>query len=126
MIQLKCASGLIDLFIYFETLVKINLLNTVACGPSLVYMLQFLLNNFKLMANNLQKRNKLDDSALFRTQSFSGITEICYFKFLSDGSCLCEACIFMKHITCVNLFMKHIICVSLQYVYMQLPVVYSI
>ena len=31
---------------------------------------------------------------------------------VSDGSCLCEAC----------MFMKHIICVSLQYVYMQLPV----
>ena len=44
---------------------------------------------------------------------------------VSDGSCLCEACMFMKHITCVNLFMKHIICFSLQYVYMQLPVVYS-
>ena len=25
---------------------------------------------------------------------------------VSDGSCLCEACMFMKHITCVNLFMK--------------------
>ena len=74
MLQLKCARGLI--FIYFETLVQINLLNTVACGPSLVYMLQFLLNNFKLMAKNLQKRNKLDDSALFRTQSYTGITEI--------------------------------------------------
>ena len=45
---------------------------------------------------------------------------------VSDGSCLCEACMFMKHINCVNLFMKHIVCVSLQYVYMQLPVVYSI
>ena len=44
---------------------------------------------------------------------------------VSDGAYLCEACMFMKHITCVNLFMKHIICFSLQYVYMQLPVVYS-
>ena len=81
MLQLRCASGLI--FIYFETLVQINLLNTVECGPSLVYMLQFLLN-FKLMAKNVQKRNKLDDSALFRTQSYTGITEICYFKFLPN------------------------------------------
>ena len=23
---------------------------------------------------------------------------------VSDGSCLCEACIFLKHITCVNFF----------------------
>ena len=45
---------------------------------------------------------------------------------VSDDSCLCEACMFMKHITCANLFMKHITCVSLQYVYMQLPVAYSI
>ena len=51
---------------------QINLFNTVACGPSLLYMLQFLLKNFKLMAKNLQKRNKLDDSALFRTQSYTG------------------------------------------------------
>ena len=96
MLQLKCASGLI--FIYFETLVQINLLNTVACGPSLVYMLQFLLNNFKLMAKNLQKRNKLDDSALIRTQSYTVSLKFATLNFyqmcVSDDSCLCEACMF--------------------------------
>ena len=35
------------------------------------------------MAKNVQKRNKLDDSAFFRTQ-YTGITEICYFKFLPN------------------------------------------
>ena len=59
-----------------------------------------MLNNFKLMAKNLQKRNKLDDSA---TLNFY---QIC----VSDGSCLCEACMFMKHITCVNLTETHILC----------------
>ena len=52
---------------------------------------------------------KLDESAFFRTQSY--ITELCYFKFyqvfLLDGSCLCDAYMFM-----------HINYVSLQYVYM--------
>ena len=63
---------------------QINISNTVACGPSLVYILQFMLNNFKLMAKNLQKRNKLDDSAFFQTQSYTGSTEIYYFKFLPN------------------------------------------
>ena len=79
---------------------QINLLNTVECGPSLVYMLQFLLNNFKLMAKNVQKRNKLKSAIL-------NFYQMCVSE--SDGSCLCEACKFMQHITCVNLFMKHII-----------------
>ena len=63
-------------------------------------MLQFLLNNFKLMAKNVQKRNKQKSAIL-------NFYQMCVSE--SDGSCLCQACKFMKHITCVNLFMKHII-----------------
>ena len=106
MLQLKFASGLI--FIYFETLVQINWLNTVECGPSLVYMLQFLLNNFKLMAKNVQKINKPDDSALFRTQSYTGITEICYFKFLPNVCIRIRLCFLAICIHAITGSLQHI------------------